>query len=82
MYREAIKIIKMNPILGVGPGSHIFSRRYRNLTGREIAILVNETKSSGNYSVIFDGSNLNSGFYFYQIIAGDYQETKKMSLLK
>ena len=53
-----------------------------DITGREIAILVNETKSSGNYSVIFDGSNLNSGFYFYQIIAGDYQETKKMSLLK
>ena len=53
-----------------------------DITGREIALLVNETKSPGNYSVIFDGSNLNSGFYFYQIIAGDYRETKKMSLLK
>ena len=53
-----------------------------DITGREVAILVNETKSAGNYSVIFDGSNLNSGFYFYQIIAGDYRETKKMSLLK
>ena len=53
-----------------------------DITGREIAILVNETKSPGDYSVIFDGSNLNSGFYFYQIIADDYRETKKMSLLK
>ena len=53
-----------------------------DITGREIASLVNEIKSPGNYSVIFDGSNLISGFYFYQIIAGDYRETKKMSLLK
>ena len=53
-----------------------------DITGRETALLVDETKSPGNYSVIFDGSNLNSGFYFYQIIVGDYRETKKMSLLK
>jgi hypothetical protein len=53
-----------------------------DITGREVANLLNEFKTPGNYSVTFDGSNLTSGFYFYQIIAGDFHETKKMSLLK
>ena len=35
--------------------------------GREIATLVNEEKPAGEYEVEFDGGNLSSGIYFYQI---------------
>ncbi|MBT8377645.1 MAG: T9SS type A sorting domain-containing protein [Ignavibacteria bacterium] len=50
--------------------------------GNEIATLVNEDKSAGNYEVRFDGTSLPSGIYFYKLIAGNYSETKKMMLIK
>jgi photosystem II stability/assembly factor-like uncharacterized protein len=53
-----------------------------DLLGREIATLVNEEKPAGEYEVEFDGSNLTSGIYFYQLKAGSFIETKKMILIK
>ncbi|HJY63531.1 MAG TPA: T9SS type A sorting domain-containing protein [Ignavibacteria bacterium] len=50
--------------------------------GREINVPVNETQKPGKYSVKFDGSNLNSGVYFYKLNAGEFSETRKMILLK
>ncbi len=56
--------------------------RVFDLLGRVIAILVEEQKSAGSYSVTFDASNLPSGVYLYRIEAGSYIETKRMLLLK
>lgn len=58
-----------------------------DLTGREMANLVNEVKSAGSYSVLFNGSNFASGIYFYRInvIGTDsrrFQETRRMVLIK
>jgi hypothetical protein len=57
-----------------------------DILGREVASLVNENKASGSYTVIFDGSNLTSGVYFYKIKAGNgisnFVQVKKMLLLK
>jgi len=50
--------------------------------GREVEILVNGMKPAGTNTVYFDGSNLNSGVYFYQLKAGAFIQTKKMVLLK
>jgi len=50
--------------------------------GNEIATLVNEEKPSGNYEVEFDGTGLPSGIYFYQLKMNNYDQTKKMVLLK
>jgi hypothetical protein len=41
-----------------------------DLLGREVATLLNEVKEPGRYTVQFDGSNLSSGVYFYQLRAG------------
>jgi choice-of-anchor B domain-containing protein len=54
---------------------------YNNL-GKEVNTLVNAAQSAGNYEVKFDGSNLPSGIYFYRLTAGDFSETKQMTLLK
>ena len=53
-----------------------------DVLGNEVATLVDEYRNTGNYSVEFDGSNLPSGIYFYQLKAGSYVETKKMILIK
>jgi hypothetical protein len=47
-----------------------------------VATLVNEQLQPGAYEVTFDGSNLPSGIYFYQLRSENFIETKKLVLLK
>jgi hypothetical protein len=53
-----------------------------DILGKEIATLVDEFLSQGNYSIEFKAENLPSGFYIYQLTAGTFSEVKKMILLK
>jgi len=54
-----------------------------DVMGREVQTLVNERLQPGTYEAMFDGSALNSGIYFYQLIAeGIAIQTRKMILLK
>jgi hypothetical protein len=53
-----------------------------NIIGKEVATLVNEKLQSGVYEVPFTGNQLPSGLYFYVMNAGNYRETKKMTLIK
>lgn len=53
-----------------------------DLLGRVIAEPVNEFQNPGNYYVNFDASKFSSGIYYYKIDAGDFHETRKMSLIK
>ena len=53
-----------------------------DILGQEVAELVNEVKSAGRHSVVFDGSKLSSGIYLYSITAGNYHQTKKLLLVK
>ena len=63
-----------------------------NLLGEEVAILVNEEKVAGYYTVEFNVTSLAgsvsakggyaSGVYFYQLKAGEFVQTKKMVLMK
>jgi hypothetical protein len=53
-----------------------------DVLGNEIATLVNEEKSPGEYEVKFDASNLSSGVYFYQIKSGSFIQTNKMVLMR
>lgn len=58
-----------------------------DINGQEVRNLINEYKTSGNYSEIWDGKNnygtsVSSGTYFYQVKIGNFIQTKKMILLK
>jgi len=53
-----------------------------DVLGNEITTLVNEEKPVGRYEVKFNGDGLTSGIYFYQLLAGNFVETKKMVLIK
>jgi hypothetical protein len=44
--------------------------------------LVDEKKPAGNYYISLDAKNLTSGIYFYTIRAGEFEQTKKMILMK
>ena len=53
-----------------------------NTLGQEVAVLLNASKAAGTHTVDFDGSNLSSGVYFYKIQADEFQQVKKMLLMK
>ncbi len=53
-----------------------------DLTGREVAELVNGRVMSGSYSVEWDASDASSGIYIYKLTLGERQLTKKMVMLK
>ena len=53
-----------------------------DIIGREVATLISDPYRAGVYLLDFNASRLTSGIYFYQIIAGDFKDTKKMVLLK
>jgi len=50
--------------------------------GREVVELMNEYKSSGRYSVVFDAAKLSSGMYVYRLQAGEKTLIKRMMLVK
>ena len=58
------------------------SIRVYDILGTEVATLVNKEQSPGNYAVKFNASNFTSGIYFYKISAGQFIETKKMTIIK
>ena len=62
--------------------SEFISLKVYDGLGNEVATLVNEEKSAGNYEVDFRGNGLTSGVYIYQLNAKNYVQTRKMLLLK
>jgi hypothetical protein len=53
-----------------------------DITGKEVAVLVNEKLSAGTYNTEFDASQFSSGIYFYTMTASGYSQTRKMMLIK
>jgi len=53
-----------------------------DVSGREVAVLVDGVKQQGIYTVDFNASHLASGIYFYRIEAGEFTAVKKMMLIK
>ncbi len=50
--------------------------------GREINLLINESKQAGNYEITWDADAYPSGVYFYRLTANEFTLEKKMILLK
>lgn len=53
-----------------------------DISGKEVATLVNEKLQAGTYEVKWNAVNLPSGVYYYKLTAGDYSEVRKMILIK
>ena len=53
-----------------------------NLLGKEIQTLVAKKQAAGFYRVVFNGSDLGSGLYFYRLEADGFKDTKRLVLVK
>lgn len=75
-----------NPVTNLGFGISdlgFVSLKVYNAIGQVVAVLVNEKKSAGSYSVNFNASNFSSGIYFYKLEVDNVTiDTKKMTLIK
>jgi CubicO group peptidase (beta-lactamase class C family) len=64
------------------PKSEYVELKVYNILGKEVATLVSSKLNQGNHTYQFDGKNLASGVYYYQLVAGNFREVKKMILLR
>jgi len=58
-----------------------------DMFGQLVAVLVDEGQTAGEKSVVWDGhngkgENVASGIYFYTLKAGDFSETRSMTLIR
>jgi len=53
-----------------------------NALGKEISVLIDGFLPAGRYRLNWEAKNLPSGVYFYELIAGNFREVKKMIVSK
>ena len=64
------------------PVSGIVTLTVFNTLGQEVMQLVNGLQQAGTHEVKFDGTNLTSGIYFYQLESGTFNQIRKLVLIK
>ncbi len=64
------------------PWSQFVTLKVFDILGREMKTLIEQNLNAGEHSVDFGGEGLPSGTYIYQIHAGSYIMSRKMTLLK
>lgn len=64
------------------PNSGHVSLKVFNLSGQEVATVMEGDLSAGQYRALFNGSSLPSGIYLYRLETPDYQKTMKLTLIK
>jgi len=64
------------------PQSSFVTIKVYDALGKEVVTLVNEEKPAGIHEVNFKPKDLTSGLYLYKIKADNFEQTRKMLLLK
>jgi parallel beta-helix repeat protein len=69
------------------PKASLVSIKIYNVLGQEVKTLMNIEHQAGNYTAQWNGDNnfgqpVSSGIYIYRVMAGQYQKSMKMILLK
>ncbi len=82
-----------NPVTNIGyslPAEAYVTLKVYNLTGREVAVLVNTNQKAGHHNVTFDSRSMSSGIYLYRLQAipaegtgyQKFEQTRRMTLIK
>jgi len=53
-----------------------------DIQGRRVSVLTNRTLNAGQHRINFDASGLASGMYIYKLKAGNFVQSKTMTLIK
>jgi len=53
-----------------------------NILGQRVATVLDRTIDAGQYSASFDASRMASGVYFYRIVANDFEDLRKMVMVR
>ena len=69
-------------IRGQGSGVSNVQLMVYDVLGREVAVLVNEKKPPGFYTVTWNARGKASGVYFYRLTAGGVVQSRKLLLLR
>lgn len=64
------------------PKNSFVSLKIYNILGKEVASLINEDMKPGYYNYEWSGQNLPSGIYYYKMETDEFNETRKMILIK
>ena len=64
------------------PSRQNISLKVYNIFGREVAVLINEVKEPGKFTVTFNAKDLPSGLYFYKLQTVEFVNTRKLAVLK
>ncbi|MBE0551054.1 MAG: T9SS type A sorting domain-containing protein [Ignavibacterium sp.] len=64
------------------PSEGLVTLKVYDILGQEVKTLVNEFKQANKYEVKFESSGLASGVYIYRIQVNEYNQSKKMIILK
>ena len=64
------------------PQDGLTTLKVYDVLGREVTELVNEFKTTGQYTASFDASRLSSGVYVYRLVSDKYSAVKKMLMLR
>jgi hypothetical protein len=64
------------------PAAGFVSLKVYNVTGKEVAALINRELSAGNHRLVWKPGNIAGGVYFCQIVTAEFRDVKKMILLR
>ncbi len=53
-----------------------------DVLGREVAVLLDGRQAAGRHAVVWEAGGLSSGVYFYRIVAGQFSQARRVTLLK
>jgi hypothetical protein len=65
-----------------GSATSFVTLKVFDILGREVAVLVNEVRQPGIYTVQWDATSYPSGVYFYRMESGDFRAVRKLMVLK
>lgn len=64
------------------PSEEFVSLKVFDVRGREVSTLVSGNLAEGSHVYTWNATGLSDGVYLYQLRAGDFTETRKMTLVK
>ncbi|MEJ2055484.1 MAG: T9SS type A sorting domain-containing protein, partial [Calditrichaceae bacterium] len=53
-----------------------------DILGEKVAVLVSERQNAGLHTVNFNADNLSAGIYFYKLTVGNFEQVRRMVLMK